>query len=666
MSDFADTIDEELAIAQPGLEIPEEKRAELVSFVESELTVIEQVRSDREKMWARWRRQREGRPEQESKDFPWPGASNTVPPVVSSRTNGVYSHLRRAFLKRQPLFSGETSHDAERDKASSVTRFINRMFMDRNRANGKPALRRALYEGCSLGDQIIEVPWTQRRIRFKRELIDGTVEEVDKVTYQGPVMLPHRIENVFVRPEIESLQDQPVIGIRYEDQPLYLLRQLERDGYFINVDSVVGSAKDRTEDNAQEVLDRQGVSPQQTGDMPLFDIWKCWVFYDVDDDGFAEDVILWLERSTGTVLRAELNDFGIRLLTNMRYYEIPGFFYSQGVGSMADHTQEEITSLHNMRINSLAISSLQMFVTRRGSDIGKRETLMPLKNIKVDGDPSRELQVLTFPDVSRSSLEAELQAQRYLDQYIGVSEAMMGMPDQTAKSGTSPSLQMFLAQQGNAILETAVESFMEALSEVGYFFLLQCVAHGEELIPELENIVDKQDVPALQEILSLPLEDVPQKMRISVKTTEIQKSEDAMRQNLMAKNQLYTMYGQEVMQYQQVMLNQQIPPEMREFATQIYVGKTKMMKEVFELMGTPDAEDYVPYVENLEMALSMADQIKEAQSEQLKRAAGRGIGSGGSPGSEADNAGAGRGMERPAEAIPEAEAGGGPVGFEGR
>lgn len=604
-------------VYSPGIEVPEEMRAEIVTYVKDEVEAMAQAREEREEYWNVWRRHREARPEQKVRTFPWDGASNVVPPVAASNTSGVFSHIRRAFLKRKPLFTPQPHTKGAARQAEAFGKLLNTYFVARSKSNSLPVLKKALYEAISLGNQIIEVPWLEKRVRYTRQDIDGGIVKVDKVVYSGPVMELHRLENVYVRPEIESIEDQPVVAVRYQGYTPGKLLELERDGFFTNVQPVVDAGQASEEDdNLEKALSREGLEVPDTTDTPMIDLMKAWVYWDVDGDGVPEDVIVWYHDETETILRVELNDFGVRLLTNLQYLPQAFQFYAKGVGEMAEHVQEEITSLHNMRLDSLSLSSLQMLAMKPGTEPGKGAKFYPGKIIRTE-NPREDMQSFTFPDVSAATLNAEIQAKRYLDTHTGVSEAMLGMPDQTAKSGTSPSLQMFLAEQGNSILETAIESLSEGLSEVGMFFTLQMVKNSASVLEYLEELVDEDDVDIVREFLSMDIEDVPLRVGMSIKTTEVQKSEDAKRQNLMALNQLYSMFGQEVMQYMQVMASPEAPPELKQFAVRFYLGKSKIMEQTLELFGTSDTEDYVAYTRDLEVMLEALDAQKRQMVAQM-------------------------------------------------
>jgi len=130
----------------------------------------------------------------------------------------------------------------------------------------------------------------------------------------------------------------------------------------------------------------------------------------------------------------------------LKYMPIPGSAYGMGIGWMSEMTQEEVDTVHNMRINSMVLNSMQMFVKqKKGAGIGNDEKMKPGKILNVD-DPQRDVNVIGFPDVTGSTMNAEAAARQYLDRSIGASEPMFGMADSIMKSGDTASGAMFRAQ----------------------------------------------------------------------------------------------------------------------------------------------------------------------------------------------------------------------------
>jgi hypothetical protein len=300
--------------------------------------------------------------------------------------------------------------------------------------------------------------------------------------------------------------------------------------------------------------------------------------------------------------------------------------------------QQEMDTLHNMRLNSLSLSSLQMLAVREGSNIHPHETMYPLKIFRLM-DPQGDMKPLVFPDVSGGTLAAEQFLKQYAERSVGASEARLGQPDTVAKSGTSGTLQRFLSDQGNKIFNAIIDSVERGYSEIGMMILMQLVANSDRVLAPgglLEQLVSREDYTLVSEVLSMNVEDLPSKFRFYVTTTDVTQTRDAKQQILMLQKQLYSMYVKEAFAMLQVLESPQATPGMKEFAQKIFVGMSKMLEEELKMLEVDDTGDYVPYTEHLEFLTELLDAQKAQQLEMMKSqmggmlngAAGGGTGAG--------------------------------------
>ena len=590
------------------------------------------------------------KPKASNKDYPWPGASNVTTPFTLSNVNGVFSYLKAAITEQRPRWQVDAGDDEYEDHADAISRWINEIMTSELHVNIRAVDEEMLWNIIVCGTQVADVPWTTKRAQFKRKASDGGVEVVDKVVYDGPVVEPVAIEDVIVRSHW-NLQKGPYIGFArtFTRQEL---EQEEHNGFFEDIDRVLHAAAVDNQVKSQDRLE-MGINSSYTATDDagqLYTIVKFYVRWDADNDGVAEDIILWFEPESGTILRAEWNEISLRPAARGIYLPIPGLFYGLGIPSVLYSLQEEIDTMHNIGVNNLHIASLQMYVTPTGSSIGDNEAFFPLKNIKVD-DPSRDFVPIAFPNVSNETLRREQVAREY-GRTVGVSEAQLGMPDTTAKSGTSPTLQQFLSQQGNTVLRSIGQSVAQFYAELGMHVLLQLVANSDRILfgnRALLRLAPKEDQEFIEEVLRMPVEEIPQLFMLTVKTTEADKTEDARRQFLMTRQQLYSMYIQQAMEIVQMMDNPQVQqmPNFSEFINKVYVGLTKQMEETLELFDVSRTGDYIPDVEMMATMLELMEVVRQpmvAQAkEQLRSLKGEQEGSRGStgqPGIQAGGSGA--------------------------
>jgi hypothetical protein len=605
--------DQEALLEEGQVITDEEVLRELATYLTEEIDSVIQ-NEEREAMvqkWQKWRRQSEARPEQERKKYPWEGASNVAVPLALTNANGIFSLLKETFSQRDPfwLMKDETQEDQSEAEAGSA--LLNALAESPNHVNLRAANNTILYDLTRLGTQFVKVPWEIDRWMFKARGDGANLRDVVKTRRDSPTLIPMRMEDFLCRPHLNDVQRMPWVG-----HGLWLfeheLKQREAQGIFQNVEEVLKRGENQIDESKARSLSQMGI--EITRGSSLYFIAEVYVFFDADDDGIEEDLKVWIDPVSQTILRVEVNDLGIRPIVRIPYLERPYELYAIGTGWMTEHMQDEIDALHNMRVDGTHIGSLQMYVTKRGGGLAPKMKFRPLLNIQVD-DPSKDFLPIKFPDLTMGSLRAEMLAKEYADRATGASDAMMGFENQTASSRTTASGTMFLAQQGSRVFQALSESVEQAYSEVGQIVWFQCVRNRERLIPQLEGLVRIEHVEILKNLLQMPIEDIPSKFRFSVSTTDVQQTEMAKRQGILTLIQLYTQYGQQVFQLLPLIYSpqNQVPQPIKEVAAKFFVGATKMMDQVMEYFGEFDSTKFLPFVKNIEMMLEALDSAKNQQ-----------------------------------------------------
>lgn len=315
------------------------------------------------------------------------------------------------------------------------------------------------------------------------------------------------------------------------------------------------------------------------------------MFYDADKNGIPEDIKVWMEPNTGIILRTEFNLLGVRDYAMLSYFKVPNQLYGIGLGHLLEGLQEEADFYHNHRADNLHMSLMPMFKRRRGSMKVKKEELHPGKIIDLD-DPN-DLVSFVVPDLTNSTYQAENMARDYADRVSGANDPMSGFADPVMKSGADVASTMFLAQQGNSILNAIYEGIEKAYGEIGQLILIQLVANKDRVDLSMMN---EQDANLIMQVLQLPLETLPTTFRFKVKTTALDRTEEAKTKQLHEATQLYNLYGQQMMQVLPMINNPQVPPHIQQFAMQMFVGATKFAKQIMKGYRIEGVEELFPDV----------------------------------------------------------------------
>ena len=645
--------EEEILFRPPDDVFPdEEKKEKVLDYVIGE---VERIISGEETqkmhdMWKKWRRQREARPEIEQKDYPWPGASNVTVPLALMNTNGIYAMLRNTFRVRKPFWTVEPNTQSDRPVARALQELINKLVESPHHIDMKSTNETLLYELASLGTQFVKVPWLVDRWQFKRTTPQGETVTVEQIRKDSPVVIPVRNEDFLCRPFYHDIQRAPLVGQRvwlFEHE----LLQRSAEGIYDGVDEVLehgASQVDSLPDDRLEDLRRAGGEQNQGRDAKLYEIWELYMFEDVDDDGVPEDIILWVHPDSKTILRTEFNELGRRPWVNFNYLARPFNLFGVGVGWMSEGMQDETDALHNMRIDGTHIAMCQMYVTKRGSGIAPGETFRPLKNIQLD-NPREDFQVVKFPDLGYGTVQAELLAKEYSDRATGASDSMMGFENRAISTRATATGTMFLAEQGSKVFHAIQESVESGFAEVAQIITLQLLRNKERVRENFFSLVDEEHHQGLEEFLLLEVEDVPTRFEFKVRTTDVDKTEEARRQGLLTLSQMYQTYAEKVFSLLPMIYSQEqpVPQQIQEVAVKFFVGSSKLMEKIFEFFGEQDSDDYVPYIRDLQMMTEMIEGMKDEQVREARDAQSdmQAMGGVGAAGEVVQGPGGGTGLE---------------------
>jgi hypothetical protein len=245
--------------------------------------------------------------------------------------------------------------------------------------------------------------------------------------------------------------------------------------------------------------------------------------------------------------------------------------------------------------------------------------------------------VIKFPDISPSTIQAEYVTKEYADRATGATDAMMGFESFAGSSRKTASGTMFLAKQNLRTLQPVIMNLEASMAEIGKLITFQLIKNADYVRDQL-GILPQEQQPYVEEVLNMPLETIPSAFAFRIKTTDLEKTEEAKRQAKLTLVQLYTMYGQQVFQLLPIVYaqDQKTPQPIKEFASKFFVGATKMMDDILRFFGERDVDSYLPYVRDIEMMHELMDGMREQQlggMRNVRTNSGQmGPGGGGSPG----------------------------------
>lgn len=602
--------------------LPDETtKKQLVEYISSELLDVRDGndRAGLIQRWEKWRRQRRAKPETERRTTPWQNSANIMPPLTAQKVNTIFAKEIAAFAAKKPPVTVEPMNLEDGERAESLEKFFKGLAESRNGLNMAKNMQTIFYNQVSMGVEFVKIPFLIDQWAFKRQG-EGGGEQVLYTRHQGPAVQSIRLEDFFTRPYWKDLQRAPWIAVRWRYYKHELQQQAAMGAFDPEALEAIWSVPlTEYDDNQVAALAARGIDPASLGareENNEYEIYECYVFWDVDGDGIPEDIKLWIEPDTGTLLRSEYNPLSVRDIEPVIYFDDPDSLYGIGVCEMTESLQDEVSTLHNMRLDGTNLSMLKIWLARRGLGL-KDEELSPFKMLELD-DPAGDVRVLDFPDVAPSCLNGEYVAREYADKVTGASDYMAGFNDKIVGSSATMGGTMFLAQQSNSILNSILQNAELSISNIYQIAFYQCVAHKDKLDLSFLSAEDQANV---MEVFSMNVEDIPTKFRFTVKATDISKTNEAQKQNFLAVSQMYSMYGEKMGQVLGIMPQiQQQNPMLYELMLKMYVGSTEFLGKMIEYFDVGNPQDYLPYTDHLKIQLRAFDEVRQQQTTAQKEA----------------------------------------------
>lgn len=645
-----------------------EDEKELESLIEDLSGKYEQARSSRmekEHTWAKWRRQFEARPEQGQKNHPYPNASNVSPPLALIIGQSLWAHLKSMYDAIDPPWYVEPLQEENDEllrQAEVLTKYYNLLSKSQLDLNLSKFKRDYLQEIAVMGTCYVKVPWTAQPWHFKRDEV--AEEEVNAMIHDGPELIVVPVEDLVYPENWPDIQTMPWVAhdvprAKYELQDMATRGVYDADA----VDTVlqyggreVGTAERTKEELTQSDPDRK----------EEFVVTEIYFFYDADGDGLNEDLVFTIHVPSGAVLRQDYNQFGYRMISAGNFINRTFSVEGRGSGQTSEYQQDEIEGIHNVRNDNMKFSNMRMLAVRRGT-FRENESIYPGKIMLTD-NPKEDIVPIQLGEVYPSSLQAEQQTMSYAREASGMASIMSGFSDQTLGTRDTARGQAMRMQKGMGLFSTIAEGLNGSFSEIGMMVFFQLVENRDRVIRNEREArrLSEDEIDVLDTALGMKVSEIPAKLSFRIRTSDVDETYEAKRQNMLSMTQLFSQYAQQVTPLAMQLFGSQgqqmkkMAPEAYEYMLSIYTGSTKLMSEVFKFFGEEDPGKYMPDIRKQEMLQDMMREMTTDIVERFEaardRAPGRGAGRGGGGGPMPQTFG-------PAESEP-SEGGGEGVGNE--
>lgn len=347
-------------------------------------SLLSQWRQLRDTKITSWRRVYRGVPREKSKSFPWKGAANLVPRIVSSFTDQLTARLVMGLYGTDPLFPagllgtfGE-DEDAE-EQRDAVETFMSSYGKSPEELNLFHAEYSWLHNANKYGFAALKHSWDHQVVQVAEAELGGSVIFRDHVKYDGPRPLPILFEKFLCPLRIADFRQANFLDHINTLSEMELMDRKARSLYpRAKVDAIIAAPTRYGPDQAQRELESDLNGATSTTPEKEYDLHECWFPYTLGGKTFH--LIATFHKESRTMARCVFNF----LPNNMVPFKLARLgndgesIVGMGFCELLGVYQEEIAQIHNQRRDAGTLANTTIIRASRGSQLDTNFSVYPM------------------------------------------------------------------------------------------------------------------------------------------------------------------------------------------------------------------------------------------------------------------------------------------------
>lgn len=579
----------------PSSQYSPQRASDLCWYLIQELRRTMSDRSELEEDWLRYERIYRARPIDTFKDFPFEGASNLVIPVAATDIDTLFARMMGMLLEPPNLWSVTARRPEFSQLAPATEDFLE--WAQHNELDIHGPVGDWIVELHKLGTGILKQRYTRamKKVYEWRELDNGQTWQQQAVVMlkDKPAIHHVRTNDFYIPAGFKKLQEAPWCAERIRLTWEQFMNRVKA-GLYTNSDIVGAQFFSPPINQLQQEMDR--LSHYQASRNKLSEFYEFWLDFDIDGDGWDEAIVCTIHLQSQTMVRLDFNPF----FNQEKPYSAACFmrdvnsFYGIGLGEMLDHFQEEITTMHNQRIDTGTIGNSTMLAVRSDENSVKvNEPIYPGKIWRLS-DVENIKPITLGAGTTETSIEIEQATRSEAQRRTGVNDYVAAQAGPETAYGTAYTTQQMILASSKRFGETLREINV-ALGETGTRILelyQQFNPRGKEYMA-----LGQSEGSLVSLLLKFPIDLIRRGLLVGVTAIDAQTSKDTqIRTTTLVMQQLMQFY-QSYMQFVSITTNPQVPPQVKQVAVTAAEGSAKLMEKLLHLYGLTNVEELIPMLE---------------------------------------------------------------------
>lgn len=601
------------------LKLTADQRQKFDSWLAAELFDAKSARAQLEALWRELIRQYDAVPRTPFRNTPIENASNVEIPLGAIAVDSIYAQMIDLIYTISQPITIRHKHKDFVQRAKAMQAWVDLLVHE---IGLRSASEHSIFDTAQLGTGFYYTPFVEKYLKTSTH----------KVVRRGPQVISMLPDDVLMWGGVfDSVQDCRGLSLRF-----YLtLDDLKTAARYRKWDISVAlpcAAGDWIRQR-RERLSRVAGDLQRNND--IYEIHDVYVRYDIDEDGYDEDLLVNFDMTAQKSLRLRYTPYDERPVEKMPYQIRSHMPYGIGVMEMISPLQNITTDLHNHQVDNVAMANMRMFKSRYGAIKGGTVNIWAGRNLEM-ANPE-DLMEMKLSDIYPSLERTQGQVTQLAERRTGANELTQPNQNQTFGNRTPAATATSLLQQANRRFTPAFDSVRLGTAGAVRQAILRVAERirAGDLDYEQHLIRTLGEQNAAQVLDCLKDEFFDHSIGIHVTASSNAINKDADRQNAVTLANLLAPYYEKMLQLVTTVSNPMAPPEVRQVALKISASTSELIDRIirtFEQFKDPEI-----FVVDPSDEIEQAQEAADAQTMmQLALASGMmgGEPGGGQPGQE--------------------------------
>jgi len=538
-------------------------------------------------------------PESEEKNFPFAKASNLVIPIVATDVDTAVARYMSLLFEPGSLWHTKAWRPDMVEFARVINEFL--PWAQKNELrNLHENINAGVFEQVLLGTGV----WKTRYKREERFVFEYREQQTDPFSQTGQILQQQKRAIVFDAPEVrhvalydfftnsnaQTLDDAVWCAERVNLSSAAFATRVNSGLYMAPSTLPAWNRQERGSRVFQALQKMQNLQSQRPDNIELFEAWFDW---DLTGTGIMQSIVMTIHLPTKSLVRVDYNPFfnQQKPYDVARYVKVPGSFFGVGLYHMLHGFQDEVTTMHNQRIDNNTISNVSMFKALRNGAITEGEPLFPGRILFVD--TMEEIQPMPMGVPNQADLATEQAAMSYAAKRTGLSELDYGIGNTSTAYGTATGINQ-LSQESKKRGDMPMASLRTAIGGIG-LKVLELYQQRNQRQKQVFVLGD-EDGDLMEMVLQFPTEIIRLGLAVEVTASSTKNSKEMeLRANTILFQQLIGYYTQ-MQQFMMMAVSPQTPPPVAQSAMAAVQGMSIMMERILDGHQIPDSKRMIPPV----------------------------------------------------------------------